>query len=186
MIKKVLYFIKARIRKYLLDEIWLEDYMKLGMKVGKNCSIQPQVTFDYSHCWLISIGDNVTIAPQAYLLAHDASTKRRLNYAKVGSIVIEDNVFIGARAIVMPGVTIGQSSIVAAGSVVTKSVPEGCVVAGNPARLIMKVEEYLDKMRDKLETSDIYGDEYTILGEITIEKKAEMYASLINKLGFVK
>jgi len=186
MIRKAVYFIKARIRKYLLDEIWLEDYIKLGMKVGKNCSIQPQVTFDYSHCWLISIGDNVTIAPQAYLLAHDASTKRRLNYAKVGSIVIEDNVFIGARAIVMPGVTIGRNSIVAAGSVVTKSVSEGCIVAGNPARSIMNVEEYLDKMINKLESSEKYGEAYTLHGKITDEKKTEMYEALINRTGFVK
>jgi maltose O-acetyltransferase len=100
MFNKMIHFARARIRKALLEEIWLEDYIKMGMQVGKNCSIQPGVVIDYSHCWLIKIGDNVTIAPQAYLLAHDASTKRINNYTKIGSVTIEDNVFIGAGAII--------------------------------------------------------------------------------------
>lgn len=98
---KVLNFLRARIRKILLEEIWLDDYLKRGMKSGKNFSIQPGVILDYSHCNLITIGNNVTIAPQAYLLAHDASTKRDLGYTKIGSIDIKDNVFAGARALIM-------------------------------------------------------------------------------------
>ncbi|MFB5197824.1 acyltransferase [Neobacillus sp. KR4-4] len=89
------------------------------MKVGENCHGLAGSTIDYAHCWLIEIGDNVTFAPQAYLLAHDASTKRYLDYTKIAKIKIEDNVFIGARALIMPGVTIGKGAIVAAGSVVT-------------------------------------------------------------------
>lgn len=86
MLKKLANYIRARGRKVLFEEIWLEDYIKMGMKVGENCRIQPGVIFDYSHCWLINIGNNVTIAPQAYLLAHDASTKPIINYTKIGSI----------------------------------------------------------------------------------------------------
>lgn len=107
--------LRSRFRKFLLEEVWHKDYLKRGMMVGKNCYIQLQVIFDYSHCHLIRIGDNVTIAPQAYLLAHDASIKRILGYSKIGLINIEDNVFIGARALTMPGVTVGKNSIVGAG-----------------------------------------------------------------------
>ena len=134
---KVLNILRARIRKILLEEIWLDDYLKRGMKIGKNSSIQPGVILDYSHCNLITIGNNVTIAPQAYLLAHDASTKRDLGYTKIGRIDIKVNVFVGARALIMPGVTVGENSIVAAGAVVTKNVKANTVVAGNPAKEII-------------------------------------------------
>ena len=68
MFKKVFNYFRARGRKFILEEQWLEDYIKMGLKIGENCSIQPGVIIDYSHCWLITIGNNVTIAPQAYLL----------------------------------------------------------------------------------------------------------------------
>lgn len=89
----------------------------MGLVVGENSSIQPGVIFDYSHCWLIRIGDNVTIAPEAYILAHDASSKHSIGYTTIGMVKIEDAVFIGARAVILPGVNIGKGSIIAAGTV---------------------------------------------------------------------
>lgn len=111
---RIINFLRYRIRKFLMEEITLDDHIKRGMVVGKNCYIMDGSTFDYGHCNLITIGDNVTIAPQAYLLAHDASTKRDLGYTKIGRVDIKENVFIGARALIMPGVTVGENSIVAA------------------------------------------------------------------------
>lgn len=182
---KMLNFVKSRIRKYLFDEVWLEDYKKLGMKIGDNCSIQAGVTFDYSFCWLIKIGNNVTIGPEAYILAHDASTKEKLNFSKVGSITIEDNVFIGARALIMPGVTIGKNSIVAAGSIVTKTVPENSIVAGNPAKVITSTFEYIEKNKKLFKQSDVYDYSYTIHGDVTNIKKEKMYNELKNKVGLL-
>lgn len=184
--KKIINFLRARIKKYLLEEIWLEDYIKMGMTIGGNCSIQPGVVFDYSHCWLIKIGNNVTIAPQAYLLAHDASTKNLINYTKVGNVTIEDNVFIGARAIIMPGVTIGKNSLIAAGSIVTKSIPEGSIVAGNPARVISNVYLYTEKNKNLFNSANIYDKRYTIKGKISNQDKRKMYYELSNEIGFVK
>lgn len=183
MIQKMINFLRSRFRKFLLEELWLEDFLKMGMKIGDNCSIQPGVVFDYSHCWLIKIGNNVTIAPQAYLLAHDASTKKLNNYSKIGSITIEDNVFIGARALILPGVTIGKNSIVAAGSVVTKSIPEGSIAAGNPAKIISSIEKYINKNKD---ISKIYDINYTIRGNISYFNKNKMYEELISEIGFVE
>ncbi|KKI91432.1 hypothetical protein WQ54_14750 [Bacillus sp. SA1-12] len=186
MVKKIINFLKARFRKYLLEEIWLEDYIKMGMKIGENCSIQPGVIFDYSHCWLIKIGNNVTIAPQAYFLAHDASTKNLINYTKIGSITIEDNVFIGARALIMPGVTVGKNSIVAAGSIVTKSVSEGSIVAGNPAKVISTIENYSQKINELKNGTWKYDSGYTLAGNISNINKENMYEELKNKLGFIE
>jgi maltose O-acetyltransferase len=185
MVKRVINFVRSRIRKYILEEIWLEDYIRKGMRIGDNCSIQPGVIFDYSHCWLIKIGNNVTIAPQAYLLTHDASTKRLNNHTKIGSITVEDNVFIGARALILPGITIGKNSIIAAGSIVTKSIPEGSIVSGNPAQVIYTIEKYIEKNNRLMECSKVYDHSYTLSGNISSLDRVKMYEELINEIGFV-
>lgn len=59
--------------------------------------------------------------------------------------MIKDWAYVGAHAQIMPGVTIGEGAMVAAGSIVTKSVPDGMVVGGNPARLLCSVDEYLER-----------------------------------------
>ena len=100
--------------------------------------------------WLIEIGDECTIAPEAYLLAHDASTKRHLNRTRVGRVCIGRRVFIGARAVILPGVTVGDESIVAAGSVVVHDVPPRTIVAGNPARQVGSLDDYLAEQRRRL------------------------------------
>ncbi|MNY78908.1 Galactoside O-acetyltransferase [compost metagenome] len=63
--------------------------------------------------------------------------KRRL-YSK-GPVIIEDNVWLGEGVVVLPGVTIGENSIVGANAVVTKSIPKNCVAGGNPARIIREI-----------------------------------------------
>lgn len=76
-----------------------------------------------------------------------------------GRVVIEDWAYIGSGSIIMPGVTIGEGSLVAAGSVVTKSVDSGTVVGGNPARIISTVEEYIQKnLPYNLETKGMPSD----------------------------
>ncbi|SDP76873.1 maltose O-acetyltransferase [Litchfieldia salsa] len=124
MFSKLMRFLKVKAGITSLEQLTVEACLQRGMKVGKSCHGLGSSTIDYAHCWLIEIGDNVTFAPQVYLLAHDASTKRYLNYTKIAKIIIKDNVFIGARALIMPGVTIGTNAIIAAGSIVTKSVRE--------------------------------------------------------------
>ena len=111
-----------------------------GVKIGRTKVILHGVHMDTLAPELITIGDGVMIANNAKLLTHDSSfycTKpgEKIKYSK---IVIKDNAFIGAGAILLPGVTVGKRSIVAAGSVVTKDVKEGTLVAGNPAKVIRK------------------------------------------------
>lgn len=182
---KIINFIRARFRKWLNEEYWLEDYIKHGMKIGKNCDINPGFIADHSHCWLIEIGDNVTLAPHVYLLAHDASTKRILNYTKIGKVTIEDNAFIGARSIIMPGVRIGKNAVVAAGSVVTKSVSDNIVVGGNPAKIIMSTTELMEKHKLLMKNSKIYDSNYTIK-KITEAQKNQMIIDLDQETGYVE
>lgn len=91
----------------------------------------------------IHIGRNCLIAANCHIFdgnGHDASfpnVENRINtYGDAQSIVIEDNVWIGANCIILPGVRIGFGSIIAAGSVVTKSIPSMCIAGGNPAKVI--------------------------------------------------
>lgn len=186
MFIKCLNFIRARFRKYILEEYWLQDYINMGMKVGRNCSIQPGLIVDVSHCWLIEIEDNVTIAPYVYLLAHDASTKNMIGYTKIGRINIRKNVFIGARSTIMPGVTIGENSIIGVNSVVTKSIPDNVVAAGSPAKVICTLDEYKDKIDGIFSASPKFSNEYTLRGGIDNAKKEEMCRLLENEIGFVE
>ena len=66
----------------LRGEFTTEKLKKMGLKVGKEFGRLNGVIIDPSHCWLITIGDNVTLAPRVHILAHDASTKNYLNYNK--------------------------------------------------------------------------------------------------------
>lgn len=68
-----------------------------------------------------------------------------------GKVVIEDWAYIGSFSQIMPGVTIGEGSLVAAGSVVTKSTPPGSVVGGNPAKIICTVENYLHRNKNMIQ-----------------------------------
>lgn len=181
---KILNFLRARFRKFLNEETWLSDYVKMGMKIGNNCNIQPGLVVDHSHCWLIEIGNNVTIAPFVYLLAHDASTKLHLNCTKVGRVVIENNCFIGARAIIMPGVTVGVNAIVAAGSIVTKNVEPNTVVGGNPAKFICTLDDYLTKQKELISTLPYFDESYLNFDTISTIMKTEMNQKLKNQMGF--
>lgn len=91
---------------------------------------------------LVRIGDGCQIGPYTMLLDNDyhhVDPDRRLERPPSRPIVLGDNVWIGARSIVLPGVTIGRDSCVGAGSVVTRDVPERCLVAGVPARTIREL-----------------------------------------------
>jgi maltose O-acetyltransferase len=95
-------------------------------------------------CNEVRIGDHVMIGPavQIYTPAHDLQAETRIQGWEVAKrIVIEDNVWIGGGAILLPGVTIGRNAVVGAGSVVTRDVPANTVVAGNPARMIREIDQ---------------------------------------------
>jgi acetyltransferase-like isoleucine patch superfamily enzyme len=112
--------------------------------VGTGCRI---ITREFgTEPFLIRIGDRVTVADGVRFLTHDGAhwlirddQGRRYRYAP---IEIGDDVFVGAGATLMPGVRIGSRCIVAAGAVVTKSVPTGTVVAGVPAAIIGLFDEF--------------------------------------------
>lgn len=107
--------------------------------------------------YLICIEDNVCVAEGVKFITHDVSCFRVAQYMginknnidKVGSIVLKDNCFIGAYTILMPNTSVGRNSVIAAGSVVTKNIPDNEVWGGSPAKFIMTIDEYARKVLEK-------------------------------------
>jgi acetyltransferase-like isoleucine patch superfamily enzyme len=136
--------------KYLLsgknDNIMNDFYRTKGIIIGDNCHIYSNICTPEPY--LINIADNVTIAPGAKLITHDNSVSKVIEGVTdvFGTITLEKNCFIGVNAIILPGVTIGCNSIIAAGAVVSKSIPAGVVAGGNPARIICSIKEYSNKI----------------------------------------
>lgn len=128
------------------------------------------------------------IAPGAHILCHDASTKRVLGYTKIGAVNLSDDVFVGAQAVILPGVTVGRGSIVAAGSVVTSPVADGVVVGGVPARVLCTTEEYFKKEAENLKTARIFDARYAYRNATPPQKELqdEQRRLLKDTIGYIE
>lgn len=158
-------------------------YNKKNVKVGKNTRILTNWLNFGSEPYLIEIGDNCVITSGVKFITHDASIstlfnyigeKREVNneqYTKMNKIKIKDNCMIGVNSLIMQGVTIGSNSIIGAGSVVTKDVPEGVVVAGNPAKEITTIDKWIEKTKPQLIKIIKPNDKKDILSKIERKKR---------------
>lgn len=112
------------------------------IKVGKNFYCNVGAVFLDTN-W-ITIGDNVKIGPRANLLTagHPIDAETRISLLEFAApISIGDNTWLGGNVTVLPGVTIGSNSVIGAGSVVTKDIPDGVVAVGNPARVLRAITD---------------------------------------------
>jgi acetyltransferase-like isoleucine patch superfamily enzyme len=123
-------------------------WRKMGSKVGKNVFIGYGIWLDYNHANLIEIGDNVHITNMCLLLCHQrdledyfiGDNSAKLSYKK-NKIIIENGVMIGMNSTIMPGVRIGEGSIIGAKSLVNIDIPPWSVAAGNPIKVIRNIEK---------------------------------------------
>ena len=125
---------------------WFE---KQGVKLGGGVNICSNIAINEPH--LITIGSGTTVAGNVEFVTHDNSISKVLPNTTdlFGKITIGSNCFIGARSVIMYGVTIADNVIVAAGSVVTKSVSESnVIVAGNPAKIISTWDKFAEKSKE--------------------------------------
>ncbi len=116
-----------------------------GVSIGKNCHLSPYVLIDLLYPHLVKIGDNVTVGSNTLIFAHSNPTtnlflKNNEYPRKVESISIRSGAILFPGCIITAGVTIGENSLVSAGSVVFEDVPDYCVVVGNPARIVKKID----------------------------------------------
>lgn len=172
-----------RFMAWLRGEQDLNKLVKRGLVVGKGFVKMGGVIIDPSHCWHITIGDNVTLAPNVHVLAHDASTKVFLDHTRVANTKIGNNVFVGAGSIVLPGVTIGNNVVVGAGSVVTKDIPDDSVAIGNPARVVKSLEAFLDENRQLMNQNNVFGEQFTLRNPSFGIKEREAMLEACKKYG---
>lgn len=110
-----------------------------NIRIGRNVFMNQNCTiYDLGG---VDIADNVMIGPNVSLITegHPIEPSQRRAFVTAQPIVMERNVWIAAGAIILGGVTVGENSVVAAGSVVTRNVPSNTLVAGNPARVIRSI-----------------------------------------------
>ena len=118
----------------------------IGVTIGEDCFISTRRWG--TEPYLITVGSHVQVTRDVAIHTHgggQAIRKDHPDFDVFGKVVINDWAYIGASSQIMPGVTIGEGALVAAGSIVTKSVPPHTVVGGNPARVICTTEEYYEK-----------------------------------------
>lgn len=147
---KVLKKLWGRFVKLILSPTKYAKYV--GVKMGKGCLINTK-GFP-SEAYLISFGDYVRVAPETHFFTHGGLWPQRFRHPELileqwGGIKVGNYSYIGEACLIMPGVTIGSDCIVGAGSVVTKSIPDGVMVAGNPARIIGKTEDMIQRVAAK-------------------------------------
>lgn len=128
---------------------------KEGARIGKNSMIYHDASLG-SEPYLVELGDNVRLTSGVKITTHDGGlwvlrNDGRLKDAdKFGRVKIGNNVHIGLNSIIMPGVTIGDNVIVGCGAVVTKDIPSNSVAVGVPAKVIESIDEYYEKVKDKV------------------------------------
>ena len=173
--KRFVKFLLRIIKKFLNGGMTpVDEYRKRGAVIGENCHIYGSI--DNGHEFLVTMGNNVTLASGSRLLTHDGSTKKLVGYSKVGRIDIGDDVFIGAMAIVLPNVKIGSRVVIGAGSVVAKDIPDNSIVVGNPARVVGTYDAYEKKNKMLFETSPVWDTHYS---QKTEAEKQEMRDALL-------
>lgn len=166
-LRSVLHRIRGRVT--------LERLMEQGLELGDHVLVADPILIDPSFPWLVAIGDRSTLGPGVEVLAHDAAMQPHLGYTKLARTVIGRDVYIGARTIVLPGVTIGDESIIGAGSIVREDVPPRSLAVGSPAVVIGPVEEYLQRRRTELAGAQIFPAQgYTTATGVTDARRRQM------------
>ncbi len=126
----------------------------IGVAVGRDCRLLglERGTFG-TEPYLVRLGDHVSLTNGVRFVTHDGGVwvfrEKHPEIDVISPIVVGNNVYFGNGSLILPGVTIGDNCVIGAGSVVTRDVPSGTVVAGVPARPIRTLEEYWDRVKDK-------------------------------------
>ncbi len=146
--------LKHKVKQFLLSGTFdtpINYLRKKGVKVGEGCFISP-CHVSANEGYLIEIGNYTRIAKDVEFFTHGGIYGLQIKYNDptldyFGKIKIGDYVSIGDGAKIMPGVTIGNNVIIGAGSVVSKSIPDNCMVAGNPIRYIGNTDDFYKKIK---------------------------------------
>lgn len=156
MIRSLYLMIRGLYLRYLAKKKPVEYARKIGVKIGKNNRIVScRHGMFGTEPYLVTIGNDCLFSGEIKFLTHDGSLnifrKEIPNAFIYKPVKVGNNVFIGFRVTIMPGVTIGDNVAIGAGSVVTKDIPSNCVAAGVPAKVLRTYDEYKEKMIPQLD-----------------------------------
>lgn len=179
MIKeKIIKIVKKIVKQHKASSKDFIKYLrKKDVKIGEGVVIfdPASVCIDFTRPCLIEIGDDVQIARGVTILTHGYDWSVIKGYygeicGSAGKTKIGNNVFIGMQATILKGVTVGDNVIIGTNSLVNKDIPDNVVVAGNPAKVIMTLDEYYEKRKAKQfeETRELaceYYNKYKKLSE---------------------
>ena len=127
-------------------------FRSCGVEIGEGVDIFGPRLFTFgSEPYLVSIGNQVTISHSVDFITHDGAVRvARAEFSEAylyGRIQVEDNCFLGAHSILLPGAKVGTGSIIGSGAIVTGEISPGVVAIGAPARPVKTVEEYIQGKR---------------------------------------
>jgi maltose O-acetyltransferase len=129
------------IRIFIYRKIW-------KIKIGKNTYISPKAYIDHHKKYSVEIGNNCYITRDCIILDHTQEKQggplKLWGKIEYGSVKIGNNVFIGVKSVIMPGVTIGDNVIIGAMSLVTKDIPDNVVAFGQPARVVKSINDVIN------------------------------------------
>lgn len=177
MLKKI----KRILREWLQVErgggAIIDDAIKNGLKVGERVDFVSVPNLG-SEPYLISIGDDTTISFDCAFVTHDAATRviRHLpdgnpETGYFGPIVIGKNCFIGCRSTILANVHIGDNTIIGAGSLVNRDIPDNVVAAGVPCKVICTLDEYRAK----------HENDFMYMNSLPLDEKKEYLLNVFNQ-----
>jgi len=169
----------------LRKQLYLKRLEKKGLNLGRNVFLNDGFFLDPSHCFLINIEDDVVFGPGVKIFAHDASPYMLIDRTKIGLVHLKRRCFIGANAVILPASSVGENSILGAGSVLSGDVPDNEVWGGNPAKFITTVADYTQKLL-ALEAVEYDEDSHRI-SILSAEDKQAIIDGLKSKgIGFMR
>jgi acetyltransferase-like isoleucine patch superfamily enzyme len=149
-----------------------------GMELGEHTHIAHPIYFDRLFPWLITIEDHVTLSPYVAVITHDASLQHYTGQTRIGRVIIRERVQVGVGAVLLPGAIIGEDSVIGANAVVSREVPAGSMVVGNPAE-VSPLKPVVGFQRASAKRAPTWPhDGWTNASGITEERKREQRQAL--------
>lgn len=165
MIRRLLKIFSTPVKRFYAAYNPVGYARKIGVRMNGDVTIYGSSYLMFStEPYLVTLGDNVFISVDVRFICHDGSVlpfrKDTPSLDLAAPIRVGSDIFIGARATILKGVEIGDKCIVAAGAIVTKDVPAGSIVGGNPARVIGTTDKFIERAaKNSLGIGNIYGAE---------------------------
>src|SRR2546426_4689371 len=157
----------------------LQSLRNRGMHIGRDVNFADHLYVDDEYCALISIGDSTFFGPECMILAHDAGPEMALGALRVATVVLHPSCHVGARTIILPGVEIGPRTVIAANSVVSRSLPADTVCGGRPARPFSTLSQHIETHRQRIEVARTFAYSDYESPHLSPERRAALVSAVL-------